>query len=113
MTTNKSYRIIIAAVVIAAAITCIKLYWYHEHDPKNKLSYRCFTGEQGWGYDIVVGEKILIHQSINPHIAGRKGFTSKQEAEADARIVIGNIKLGKTPVFNASQMQRTTTLPAQ
>lgn len=112
MTINKSHRIIIAAVAIAAAITFIKLYWHNNEQQKNGLSYQCFTNGQDWGYDILVGKKVLIHQSINPHVQGRKGFASRQEAEADAQIVIGNIKLGKTPVFNAHQLQHTGTLPA-
>lgn len=112
MTTNKARRILIAAVVIAAAITSIKLYLRKNERSQNALSYRCFTNGQGWGYDILVGEKILIRQSINPDVKGRIGFDSKQAAEADARIVIGKIKLGETPVFNSHQMQRTTTLPA-
>lgn len=112
MTTNKAYRILIAAVLIAAAITAIKLYGRYHNSSGRELSYRCFTSAEGWGYDIMTGQKILIHQSIDPHAVGRKGFATKQAAEADARIVIGNIKLGKTPVFNAHQMQRTTTLPA-
>jgi hypothetical protein len=111
MTTNKSYRILVAAVVIAAAITAIKLYWHYNNGPMNQLSYQCFTSGEGWGYDIMIGDKVLIHQSIDPHVAGRKGFATKQAAAADARIVIGNIKLGETPVFNAHQMQRTATLP--
>ena len=113
MTTNKAYRIIIAAVVIAAVITVVKLYRHYNNRPEREIAYRCFTIAQGWGYDITVGGKILIHQTFNPHSTGRKSFATKQEAEADARIVIGNIKLGKTPVFNAAQMQRTATLPAQ
>lgn len=112
MTTNKALRILIAAVVIAAAITSIKLYRHKNERPKNALSYRCYTNGQAWGYDILVGEKILIHQSIDPDAKDRIGFESKQAAEADARIVIGKIKLGETPVFNLHQMQRTTTLPA-
>lgn len=113
MTTNKACRILIAAVVIAVAITSIKLYWYKNERPKNELSYQCFTNGQAWGYDILVGEKILIHQSIDPAAKGRIGYHSKQAAEADARIVIGKIKLGETPVFNSHQMQHTGTLPAQ
>ena len=112
MTTNKAYRILVAAVLIAAAITAIKLYGRYHNSAGRELSYRCFTSGEGWGYDIMTGQKILIHQSIDPHAAGRKGFATKQAAEADAQIVIRNIKLGKTPAFNAQQMQRTATLPA-
>lgn len=111
MTINRSYRILIAAVVIAAAITVVKLSWYRPQ-PKQALTYKCFNTGHGWGYDIFSGEKLLIHQSIDPEVAGRKGFVDKQAAEADARIVIDKIKLGKTPVFNAGPLQHTGTLPA-
>jgi hypothetical protein len=101
MTTNKARRIIIAAVIIAVAITSFKLYRQHQQPkPADSISYRCFTNGQYWGYDILVGKKILIHQSIDPAAKGRIGFDSKQAAEVDARIVIGKIKLGETPVFN-------------
>lgn len=113
MTTNKARQILIAAVAIAVAITFTKLYWLKKEQAKTGISYQCFTNGTTWGYDILVGEKILIHQSINPVAKGRVGFDSKQSAEADARIVIGKIKLGETPVFNSHQMQHTGTLPAQ
>lgn len=111
MTINKSYRVLIAAVVIAAAITVVKLSW-HNQQPKQELTYKCFNTGQGWGYDILAGDQVLIHQSIDPDVAGRKGFVSKQAAEADARIVIDKIKLGKAPVFNSRHLQHTGTLPA-
>lgn len=111
MIINKSYRILITAVVIAAAITVVKLSW-HRPGPQQALTYKCFNTAQGWGYDILAGDQILVHQSIDPEVAGRKGFVSKQAAEVDARIVIDKIKLGKTPVFNAGALQHTGTLPA-
>lgn len=113
MTTSKATRIIIAAVIIAAVITAVKLYLYNNARPGKELSYQCFNSPAGWGYDIIANGKILVHQTIDPRVAGRKGFATRQAAEADARIVIGNLKLGKTPVFNTHQMQRTTTLSAQ
>lgn len=113
MTTNKFPRILIAAVCIAAAITGIKLYAYYSRQPQAAFTYQCFTAGEGWGYDIMAGDRIIIHQSIDPALAGRRGFNTKAMAEADARNVIGKIKLGETPVFNAPVKQQSGTFPAQ
>lgn len=112
MTTNKSVRILVAAVLIAAAITAVKLYTFYQATPAAGLSVRCFEVAPGWGYDIMAGGKVLIHQPIDPDVAGRKGFASREAASAHARIVIDKIKLGETPVFSAPVKQRTGDLPA-
>jgi len=104
---------LIAAVLIAAVISGIKCYTYYSGQRSATLTYRCFTAPAGWGYDIIAGDRILIHQSIDPTLAGRKGFTTKAQAAADAQNVIGKIKLGETPVFNAPVKQQSGTFPAQ
>ena len=112
MTTKKAYRIIVAAVIIAATITVIKLGWNNSHKGPS-LSATCFKTAQGWGYNILVGERILIHQPMKPGVPGNKGYETEQQAAAAAQIVIGNIKLGQKTVNNSHQLQRTVTLPAQ
>ena len=99
-------------MIIAAAITIIKLGWNYKHKGPS-LSAACFKTEQGWGYNILVGERILIHQPMIPGQPGNKGFETEQQAAAAAQIVIGNIKLGQKTVNNNHQLQRTSTLPAQ
>lgn len=113
MTINRSAGILIAAVAIAVAITFIKLKGQVASQSRQQLTYRCFTTGQGWGYDILLGEKILIHQTVDPALQSNKGFGSKDAAGEDARIVIRKIKLGETPVFGDHPMQHTGTLPAQ
>lgn len=113
MTTNKAVRILVGAVLIAAIITGVRWYAWQQATPVAALSYRCYAEQAGWGYDILVGNKVLIHQPIDPELAGRKGFTSRAAAEGHARIVIDKIKLGETPVFSTSATQRTGSLPAQ
>ena len=113
MTINKIPRILVAAVVVAAAITVLKLYSPAALVNGETLTYKCFEQEAGWGYDIVTGGRIIIHQSIDPALPGRRGFATKAQAAADAAIVIGKIKLGETPAFNVPVKQQTGIFPAQ
>ena len=97
MTTKKAYRIIIAAVIIAAMITVVKLKSYHDNQPVNQLSAECFQTTQGWGYNIIAGQKILIHQPIIPGKSGNKGFETQQLAATAAQDMIAEIRAGRTP----------------
>jgi hypothetical protein len=97
MTTKKAYRIIIAAVLIAAMITIVKLKGYYSNQSVNQLSAQCFQTAQGWGYNILAGKKILIHQPMVPGKPGNKGFETEQQATAAAQNMIADIRSGRTP----------------
>ncbi|WP_276481209.1 DUF4907 domain-containing protein [Paraflavitalea pollutisoli] len=112
MTTNRAVRILLGAVLIAVAITAVKWYAYYQATPVAGLRVRCFEEGPGWGYDIMAGGKVVIHQPIDPDLAGRQSFGSREAAADHARIVINKIKLGETPVFGAPAKQRTGGLPA-
>jgi hypothetical protein len=97
MTTKKAYIIIMAAVLIAAMITVIKVKGYYSSQPVNQLSAQCFQTTQGWGYNILAGQKILIHQPMVPGKSGNKGFETEQQAAASAQAMISDIRAGRTP----------------
>ena len=50
-----------------------------------------------YGYDILVKNKILIHQQNIPGMPGNKGFPVKADAEKVARLVIKKIQRGMMP----------------
>lgn len=53
---------------------------------------------QGWGYDIYVDSKIMIHQPIIPSIQGNRSFKTEKQA-----LTAG--------LFAAEKLKRTGTLP--
>jgi Domain of unknown function (DUF4907) len=61
----------------------------------NSLQVKTFAVQQGWGYDILVNNKVFIHQEIIPSIQGKKYFVSKQEAESVGELVVSKMKQGK------------------
>jgi|APDOM4702015159_1054818.scaffolds.fasta_scaffold08512_1 hypothetical protein len=50
-----------------------------------------------WGYDILKGNKLFIHQTSIPAVSGNEGFKTKADAEKVARLVISKLKKGEMP----------------
>jgi hypothetical protein len=81
----------------------------HAHSTSSSKS-RAFPGAPGdttfriiraeantYGYDIVVKNKILIHQPNIPGRAGNKGFQTKGDAEKVAKLIIKKLQQGIMP----------------
>ena len=108
MTTIKRNHIIVllAACLFAAGSTVFLLH-------RQPITYQCFKTANGWGYNILAGQKTIIHQPFVPGVAGLAGFNEKQSAAAAAQIVIEKIKSGQMPLISHQQLQRLGVLPAQ
>lgn len=50
-----------------------------------------------WGYDISIGDKLMIHQLNIPGIPGNEGFKTKKAAQKVADLVIRKMKKGEMP----------------
>lgn len=66
----------------------------------DKIDVKTFEAKetQGWGYDIYVDSKIMIHQPIIPSIQGNRSFKTEKQA-----LTAG--------LFAADKLKRTGTLP--
>ena len=63
-----------------------------------KLTYKIISAPNNtWGYDIFKDDKICIHQSSMPGMPGINGFTSKENAEKVAQLVVTKIQNGEMP----------------
>jgi hypothetical protein len=110
MTINRTHKLVLlAAILFAAGSSFFLLY------PKQKkgLHYDTFKTEQGWGYDVLFNERIIIHQPFIPGKSGVNGFDSEKAAGADAQIVIEKIKSGEFPLFGQKPLQRPGVLRTQ
>lgn len=103
--------VLLAACLIAAGSTFFLLVL--KPAPKQGLHYNVFKAENGWGYDVLVNERIFIHQPFIPGKPGNSGYNSKEEAAAGAKTVIESIKSGENPMFGQKKEQRPNVLPAQ
>jgi len=61
-------------------------------------TYRIIPAEGNtYGYEILVKNKLLIHQPNIPGMPGKKGFQRKADAEKVAKLVIKKIQKGMMP----------------
>lgn len=101
---NYNNAVIPVAIVISAAIWLITL---NKRDIKNNhITAKVFEGFNGWGYDILVGDSLLIHQESVPSISGKAGFQKKEQAEQTAELIIYKIKKGKFPTVTALEIEK-------
>ncbi len=60
----------------------------------------------GYGYQIKVGNKIVILQEYIPGFPGKQKFASEEEALKTANLVLSKLKEGKSPVLSPSEMEK-------
>jgi len=60
-------------------------------------SYKTFSVQNYWGYDIYKDKKLLIHQPNIPAIEGSRGFSSEQKAIEVANLTIKKLQSGIMP----------------
>lgn len=92
---NAGGWIIGAALLLSAAIW--GLAWWSNRSTGPVYSSRVFETSQGWGYDILVNDSVLIHQEAVPVLGGGQGFARREWAEKASRIIINKMENGEHP----------------
>ena len=62
--------------------------------PSQDTTYSIYifeTTDLGWGYDIIMNEKVIIHQTNIPGVTGNHGFHTKEDAQVIANFVLYKI----------------------
>jgi hypothetical protein len=72
--------------------------------PDTSLSYDVFQVNDGWGYDILMGDEVLIHQPNVPGINKYLAFPSEKSAEKTAELVHDKIKSGEVPSVSIDEI---------
>jgi len=67
---------------------------------KSEKNIETFSSNGTWGYNILIKDKIVIHQEIIPAIEGNQKFESEKDAIKVAKLVISKIKAGKMPTIS-------------
>ncbi len=83
---------------------CGLSYSCHQSANKNvdtgktrKLEVAPIQIDGGWGYDILVDDKIYIHQYCIPAIQGNKAFATKEDAVKTGQVVVQKMVKGMIP----------------
>ena len=74
------------------------------YNRKYQFSVKVIKNEQGWGYDILQGKRLIIHQPYMPGISGQVAFENKNSARKTGQLVVKKIKNKKPPAVNIDEL---------
>jgi hypothetical protein len=98
--TTIKHSSIVLAISIAIAVAIPLFYLAHQ----KKIDYKTFHTTNGWGYDILVNKKLLIHQECIPVMPDKKGFATEESAKAVARMVVRKLKNNQQPTVTYDEL---------
>lgn len=58
----------------------------------DSIKIKIFKTETGWGYDIIINQRLYIHQSNIPALGGNQSFKTNTDAKKVAALVKQKIK---------------------
>ena len=101
-TKKQNILIILAAVIISAVI------WITTAKNRNPqhIESRIFKVKEGWGYDVLVNDTVIIHQESIPALQNKHGFDQKEQAEKTAQLVIQKLKSGNLPTLTKFDLEK-------
>ena len=73
----------------------------NESDSYKIKSYE--VGHEEWGFDILMDNKMIIHQPLIPAVTGNRGFKSEYDAMTTASFMIEKLRKGMTPPTISTQ----------
>lgn len=59
----------------------------------------------GWGYNIKVKNRVMIHQPFIPVLKGKVPFPSKKSARKTANLVLDRLKLKQSPALTEEDIK--------
>jgi len=99
MRTTKKILITFALLLIIGATTILAF-----NRKKSYSKVEVYKSEQGWGYDIIINKKKVIHQPYMPAIAGKCTFQNKKAARQTGELVLEKIKKKQTPAITEQEL---------
>lgn len=73
--------------------------------PDNGLTVKVTDVESGYGYQILLNDRILIRQDFIPGIQGKIAFSSPEEAKRVADLVVGKLSHNQSPEVLLSELE--------
>lgn len=104
---NKTYSFLIWFYVTVIVITLISVAAYFTMKGSNDEVYKVQTIklEKGFGYEIIINNKVFIHQEYIPSISGNKNFKTEKEALEIGNLVAAKLKQGKMPSVSSEEIK--------
>jgi len=110
MTIKKKYSRFIVAVILIVALIAVYYFRHNENEDKVFLQTQAIQTNLGWGYNITANGKIYIHQEFIPAIAGKHGFSTKEDAIKVGQRVIEKISNNQLPTISIEDLKELNVL---
>ena len=65
-----------------------------------------FKTDKGWGYSIIIDNKVFIRQDIIPAVEGNQGFATKEDATKVAELVLNKLKNKEKPIVKKEDLKQ-------
>ena len=108
ITNQKKGLILITALLLVSAVIFFvsrrRSDAPEEHAGRIYVHVSSFSLPNGWGYDIMAGEKKYIHQAQIPAVAGRHPFLSEEDALKTGRLVVYKISHNLMPSVSVAEL---------
>ena len=65
-----------------------------------------FKTDKGWGYSIIIDNKLFIRQDIIPAVEGNQGFSTKEDATKVAEFVLNKLKNKEKPIVKKEDLEQ-------
>lgn len=101
--TNKTYIPILFCSALVAVVVSV---WIARSapDPGNRVKPELLHTEKGWGYDILVDGKVVVHQPVMPAHGGGLGFGNRTQALHAAQLVISRMGDNQFPGLSQQEV---------
>jgi hypothetical protein len=103
------FIVLISSILVSAGITI----WSQLKTEKSHFQYNTFHCVNGWGYEILVNNKLFIRQESIPGKKGTQGFSTEKQASNTAELIINKMKSGEVPALTTFEVSQVTTLKDQ
>lgn len=96
-------------VLSAAAILSLFIFMIRKQGTPGYNS-KVFHTSTGWGYEILVNDRVFIRQESIPVLPGSQGFPLKTQAEATAQLIINKMKRHQPPTVTTFEIRQICPL---
>ena len=102
MTTRKKYSLIVITALLCFAV----IFFNRQKSHEGKIFVYAVPVKtvNGWGYNIMAGEKIFIRQEFIPAVPGKQGFKTAADAQLVGNLVVKKITLKQWPTVTVSEL---------
>ena len=100
------WRLVAAGLLIAGSLIII-FYKKNQQAASDLLPVELHPLKigDGWGYEVLVDNKVYIHQDCIPAIPSFRRFRSESEALLVGKLVVDKIKHGHKPVMTLQEIR--------